>query len=39
VLDGWQRESGREAANLAYWDVVAAASSPVNLDVYEQGLA
>jgi aminoglycoside phosphotransferase (APT) family kinase protein len=37
VLDGWQRESGRQATNVAYWDVVAAANSPAILDDYEQG--
>ncbi len=37
VLDGWQRESGRQATNVAYWDAVAAVSSPANLDDYEPG--
>jgi aminoglycoside phosphotransferase (APT) family kinase protein len=37
VLDGWQRESRRQATNVAYWDAVAAAYSPVNLDDYEPG--
>ena len=38
VLDGWQRESGRQFTEVAYWDVVAAVNSPVNLDDYEPGL-
>jgi aminoglycoside phosphotransferase (APT) family kinase protein len=37
MLDGWQRESGRHATNLAYWDAVAAAYSPAILDDYEPG--
>ena len=37
VLDGWQRESGRQATNVAYWDAVAAAYSPAVLDDYEEG--
>jgi aminoglycoside phosphotransferase (APT) family kinase protein len=37
VLDGWQRESCRQAINLAYWDIVAAAYSPAVLDDYEPG--
>lgn len=28
VLDGWVRQAGRPAADLAYWDVVAALSTP-----------
>lgn len=28
VLDGWQRETGQAAENVAYWDVVAALSTP-----------
>lgn len=35
VLDGWQRESGREATNLAYWDAVAALHTPADLDNWE----
>ena len=31
VLEGWQRESGREATNLAYWDAVAALNTPTEL--------
>jgi aminoglycoside phosphotransferase len=37
VLDGWQRESGRQASHVAYWDAVAAAYSPAVLDDYESG--
>jgi aminoglycoside phosphotransferase (APT) family kinase protein len=37
VLDGWQRESGRQATNVAYRDAVAAVSSPAVLDEYEPG--
>ncbi len=37
VLDGWQRESGREATNLAYWDAVAALHTPADLDDWEPG--
>lgn len=32
VLDGWQRESGREATNLAYWDAFAALNTPAVLE-------
>jgi len=28
VLDGWQRATGQAAENVAYWDVVAALSTP-----------
>jgi aminoglycoside phosphotransferase (APT) family kinase protein len=31
VLEGWERESGREAPNVAYWDVVAALNTPVDM--------
>ena len=31
VLDGWERESGREATNIAYWDVVAALQTPADM--------
>jgi hypothetical protein len=37
VLDGWQRESGRDATNVAYWDAVAALNTPTNLDDWEPG--
>jgi hypothetical protein len=32
VLDGWQRESGRLATNVPYWDAVAALNTPAKLD-------
>lgn len=35
VLEGWQRESGHDAANLAYWDAVAALHTPADLDDWE----
>lgn len=35
VLEGWQRESGRDATNLPYWDTVAAASTPAELSDHE----
>lgn len=31
VLDGWQREAGRAATNVAYWDSVAALNTPVDV--------
>lgn len=31
VLDGWQRESGREATDMPYWDAVAALHTPTDL--------
>ena len=35
VLHGWQRESGQQATNLAYWDAVAALHTPTDLDDWE----
>lgn len=32
VLDGWQRESGRHATHVPYWDVVAALNTPAEMD-------
>lgn len=32
ILDGWQEEMGREAADLPYWDVVAAVHTQTNLN-------
>ncbi len=37
VLDGWQRESGRRATNVAYWDAVAALQTSADLDDWEPG--
>lgn len=31
VLAGWEREAGREAADVAYWDAVAAVNTPPDL--------
>ena len=32
VLNGWQRQAGRDAVNVAYWDAVAALNTPTVLD-------
>jgi aminoglycoside phosphotransferase (APT) family kinase protein len=32
VLNGWQRQTGRDAVNLAYWDAIAALNTPTVLD-------
>lgn len=37
VLDGWQRESGRQATNVPYWDAMAALQTPADLDDWEPG--
>lgn len=37
VLDGWQRESGRQATDVPYWDAVAALHTPADLDDWEPG--
>jgi aminoglycoside phosphotransferase (APT) family kinase protein len=31
VLDGWEQQSGQPAANVAYWDAVAALNTPTEL--------
>lgn len=31
VLDGWQRASGRQATDVAYWDAVAALNTPTDV--------
>lgn len=31
VLEGWQREAGRQALDLAYWDTVAALNTPSDM--------
>jgi aminoglycoside phosphotransferase (APT) family kinase protein len=31
ILDGWQETAGRQAEDVAYWDVVAALSTPSNM--------
>jgi aminoglycoside phosphotransferase (APT) family kinase protein len=37
ILDGWEREADREAADVSYWDVVAAVHTPTELDDWEPG--
>lgn len=37
VLDGWQRERGREALHVPYWDAVAALQTPADWDGWEPG--
>ncbi|HVX45147.1 MAG TPA: aminoglycoside phosphotransferase family protein [Mycobacteriales bacterium] len=37
ILDGWQREMGREARHLPYWDVVAAVHTPTDLNDWAPG--
>jgi aminoglycoside phosphotransferase (APT) family kinase protein len=37
VLDGWQREAGRPAANVSYWDAVAALNTPAELSEWSPG--
>ncbi|MGN9907767.1 phosphotransferase family protein [Phytohabitans sp. LJ34] len=32
VLDGWERQAGRTATNVPYWDAVAALNTPVTMD-------
>jgi aminoglycoside phosphotransferase (APT) family kinase protein len=32
VLDGWERATGTEARDVAYWDAVAALNTPTELD-------
>lgn len=32
VLDGWQRQSRREATDVPYWDLVAALNTPTDMD-------
>lgn len=32
VLEGWEREAGRRATNVAYWDAVTALDTPTVLD-------
>jgi aminoglycoside phosphotransferase (APT) family kinase protein len=31
VLEGWQRQSGREATHVPYWDIVAALNTPTDM--------
>ena len=39
VLDGWQREAERPAESLAYWDAVAALSTPPDIDWFAEAIA
>lgn len=39
VLDGWQREAQRPAPSLAYWDAVAALSTPPDIDWFAGAIA
>jgi hypothetical protein len=39
VLDGWQREAQRPALSLAYWDIVAALSTPPDIDWFAGAIA
>ena len=39
VLDGWQREARRPARSLAYWDAVAALSTPPDIDWFAGAIA
>jgi aminoglycoside phosphotransferase (APT) family kinase protein len=39
VLAGWQREAGRPAELLAYWDAVAALSTPPDIDWFAEAIA
>jgi aminoglycoside phosphotransferase (APT) family kinase protein len=34
VLDGWERQTGRQASNVAYWDAVAALNTPAVFEGY-----
>jgi aminoglycoside phosphotransferase (APT) family kinase protein len=39
VLAGWQREAGRPAESLAYWDAVAALSTPPDIGWFAEAIA
>jgi aminoglycoside phosphotransferase (APT) family kinase protein len=39
VLAGWQREAERPAGSLAYWDAVAALSTPPDIDWFADAIA
>ena len=39
ALAGWQREAGRPAESLAYWDAVAALSTPPGIDWFAEAIA
>jgi len=39
VLEGWEREAGRSATSVAYWDAVAALSTPPDIDWFAHSIA
>ena len=39
VLAGWEREAGHSADSLAYWDAVAALSTPPDIDWFASSIA
>ena len=39
VMTGWRREVGRPAEPLAYWDAVAALSTPPDIDWFAKAIA
>jgi aminoglycoside phosphotransferase (APT) family kinase protein len=39
VLNGWETEAGRPAESVAYWDAVAALSTPPDIDWFVEGIA
>lgn len=39
VLDGWERAAGGPARSVAYWDVVAALSTPPEIDWFADAIA
>lgn len=39
VLTGWQAAAGRPADDVAYWDVVAALSTPPDMQPFDQAIA
>lgn len=39
ILWGWQRAAGRAAADVAYWDVVAALSTPPDMGWFPEAIA
>lgn len=39
VRDGWERAAGRQADSVAYWDVVAALSTPPDIDWFADAIA
>ncbi len=39
ILDGWQREAGRPAEDVAYWDLVAALSTPPDIGWFASAIS